>query len=242
MVEPLSKILLAFLLAFAAAPVGYAAELMDSNLSGTARITGSYVYAGNTPACTASDLTAGAVPPCTWYTADEAGETDRPVGMDATYDPTADDIGAHVTCTVNDASGTHSGSPIAIGEQFPAALALAASPTIEAVADGAGEVTCQNIRLVNRSSCPVRLVKIGFDPANGVPTASATLENGATVLCSTVAPDWGACAIADPPTLAVGGELSLSLSLAYDWTGPIGCMVNDDPLHAGTVTCFVEAA
>lgn len=219
-----------------------APEPIGSSLSGSATITGGYVYAGSTLTCTASDLPAGAVPAYAWYAATEAGGTDKQLGTGATYNPTADDIGKHITCVVTDASGIHSGNLTAIGEQVTASLALDASPTIEAVADGAGNITCQSIRLVNRSSCPVRLVKIGLDPAAGVPTASTTIESKAGMLCSADASAWDACPIADPPILAVDEELSLSLSLAYDWTGPIGRMVSNDPLHVGTLTFFAEAA
>lgn len=219
-----------------------APEPIGSSLSGSATITGSYVYADSTLTCTASGLPTGAAPAYTWYTADKAGGTDRQVGTGATYNPTADDIGRHITCTVTDASGIHSGNLTAIGEQVTASLALDASPTIEAVADGAGNITCQSIRLVNRSSCPVRLVKIGLDPTDGVPTASATIKSEASVLCSADASGWGVCAIADPLVLAVDEERSLSLSLAYDWTGPIGRMVSNDPLHLGTLAFFAEAA
>lgn len=215
-------------------------ERIAADLSGTASIAGSYVYAGGTLICTATGLPADAVPACTWYRGERPGATTERLNAGQEHTIAKDDVGKFLTCVVKDASGAYEGRLVAQGGQATARLKLAAPATVTGMVDGVGTAAFPTMALKNESSCPIALTRIALARTAGAPAPAATLATGASVLFAAAAGEGGEASVASPPVIAQ--ESSLLLSLSLDPGAAVGGDLASGPCAFGTITYTAEAA
>lgn len=146
-------------------------------LTGSASISGSYVYKGGKLTASTEKTPENALLTYSWYTGDAQGSSQNLVGTGASYVLTAQDVGKFITCIVRDESGAYEGEIAAKGSMVTAVLSVSVPDKLQGTVSALGEIAWQEFGTAkSESSCPIRVAS-AKSSVPGQESAVCSLQN-----------------------------------------------------------------